>query len=196
MLAQEARAALDADGIGPQDRRLEPFAEMRYTGQEHAVTIPLPANPLTPDDVPELVARFNTVHERHYGHSMEDPVEIVTLRLRATGLLPRPDIPEMQGGATPQVPQPKGERAVAGSPDTYAVYERAALPRGMSLHGPAIVEEPTCTTVLHEDDVLTVGSHGELHIAIGCKTPGAPLCVACLSKVLTQLISRHHFAGH
>ncbi|MXZ42340.1 MAG: hydantoinase/oxoprolinase family protein [Caldilineaceae bacterium SB0666_bin_21] len=167
LLVQEARAALDADGIGPQDRRLEPFAEMRYTGQEHAVTIPLPANPLTSDDVPDLVARFNTVHERHYGHSMEDPVEIVTLRLRATGLLPRPDIPEMKETATPQAPRPKGSRAVAGSPVTYTVYERAALPKGMSLHGPAIVEEPTCTTVLHEDDILTVGSHGELHIAIG-----------------------------
>ena len=167
LLVQEAGEALDADGIDPRNRRLEPFAEMRYTGQEHAVTLPLPADPLTTDDVPELVVRFNEVHHRHYGHSMEDPVEIVTLRLRATGLLPRPDIPEMADTETPREPQAKGERAVAGSSAPYAVYERAALVKGTQLPGPAIVEEPTCTTVLHPGDILTVGRHGELRIEIG-----------------------------
>lgn len=167
LLVQEAGEALDADGIDPRNRRLEPFAEMRYTGQEHAVTLPLPADPLTTDDVPELVVRFNEVHHRHYGHSMEDPVEIVTLRLRATGLLPRPDIPEMADSGKTRDPQPKGTRAVAGSPAPYTVYERAALAKGMQLSGPAIVEEPTCTTVLHQGDILTVGRHGELRIAIG-----------------------------
>ena len=167
LLVQESGKALDADGIDPRNRRLEPFAEMRYTGQEHAVTLPLPADPLTTDDVPELVVRFNEVHHRHYGHSMEDPVEIVTLRLRATGLLPRPDIPEMADTGKTRDPRPRGTRTVAGSPVPYAVYERAALVKGMQLPGPAIVEEPTCTIVLHPSDILTVGRHGELRIEIG-----------------------------
>ena len=33
-----------------------------------------------------------------------------------------------------------------------------------SLEGPAIVEEPSSTTVIHAGDVLTVGEHGELVI--------------------------------
>ena len=73
----------------------------------------------------------------------------------------------MADSETPRKTHPKGERVVAGSPVPYTVYERAALAKGMQLSGPAIVEEPTCTTVLHQGDILTVGRHGELRIAIG-----------------------------
>ena len=49
---------------------------------------------------------------------------------------------------------------------TYAVYERASLGVGVVLAGPSVVEEPTCTTVLHSGDRLTVGPHRELRIDV------------------------------
>ncbi len=169
-LHQEAITALTADGIAPDRQLFEPMAEMRYVGQEHAVTLPLPAHALTQDDLPDLIARFNALHHRHYGHSMDDPVEVVTLRLRATGLLPRPRIPAGESVLGVSPPPPKGERSVAlvDTPvmQTYPVYNRSSLPIGLTLSGPAIVEEPTCTTVLHADDSLRVGRHGELQIDV------------------------------
>ena len=64
-------------------QRFEPEAEMRYVGQEHAVALPLPDHAFTPSMIcQDLMKRFNVLHQRHYGHSMEDPVEFVTLRLR------------------------------------------------------------------------------------------------------------------
>ena len=114
--------------------------------------------------------RFNVLHHQHYGHSMEDPVEFVTLRLRATGRLPRPRIPVAKSDPTVVLPPAKSARQVAllDAPTkmTYAVYERASLGVGLVLSGPAIVEEPTCTTVLHSGDRLTVGPHGELRIDV------------------------------
>ncbi len=170
VLRQEAESALAADGIAPERQLFEPMAEMRYVGQEHAVTLSLPPRTITQADMPELIERFNALHHRHYGHSMDDPVEIVTLRLRATGLLPRPRIPVGESDPTAELPPPKGERpvALADSPvmQTYPVYDRRVLGIGMTLPGPAIVEEPTCTTVLHQGDDLTVGRHGELRIDI------------------------------
>ena len=101
---------------------------------------------------------------------MEDPVEFVTLHLRATGRLPRPRIPVAKSDPAAVLPPAKGTRQGALldalTKMTYAVYERASLGVGLVLSGPAIVEEPTCTTVLHSGDRLTVGPHGELHIDV------------------------------
>lgn len=169
-LRQEAVTALTADGIEAAQQLFEPMAEMRYVGQEHAVTLSLPTHAITQEDLPDLIERFNAMHHRHYGHSMNDPVEIVTLRLRATGLLPRPRIPIRDSGSAATMPPLKGERQVTLADSavikTYPVYERSSLIVGLSLPGPAVVEEPTCTTVLHMGDVLTVGRHGELRIDI------------------------------
>ncbi len=169
-LWQEAAAALRADGIAPGRHRFERMAEMRYRGQEHAVTLPWPGQDLSPADLPGIIERFGREHHRQYGHRMDDPVEIVTLRLRATGLLPKPPIPLMPTGAAVPVPPVQRTRAVM-LPDfpagrAFPVYARADLRVGHSLAGPAIVEEPTCTTVLQAQDHLTVGRHGELHIAV------------------------------
>ena len=38
---------------------------------------------------------------------------------------------------------------------------------GDRVDGPAIIEEPSSTTVVHAGDVLTVGKYGELVIQIG-----------------------------
>lgn len=169
-LQLEAITALKADGIVPSNQLFEPMAEMRYVGQEHAVTLTLPQHAITKDDLPELVKSFNSLHHRHYGHSMNDPIELVTLRLRAIGLLPRPRIPEGEPAAAGIRPSPKGERLVA-LPDSqvtvpYPVYDRSSLNSGQKLSGPAILEEPTCTTVLQTGDELMVGRHGELRINI------------------------------
>ncbi len=169
-LRGEAVAALAADGIATELQLFEPEAEMRYVGQEHAVALPLPDHNLTQQDLPDLMQRFNVLHHQHYGHSMEDPVEFVTLRLRATGRLPRPRIPVAESDPKAVLPPAKGARLVAllDAPTkmTYAVYERASLGVGLAIAGPAIVEEPTCTTVLHSGDRLTVGPHGELRIDV------------------------------
>jgi N-methylhydantoinase A len=35
---------------------------------------------------------------------------------------------------------------------------------GQKIEGPAIIEEPSSTTIMHTGDVLTVGTYGELMI--------------------------------
>ncbi len=165
--------ALERDGFLPQDRRFMRWAEMRYAGQEHTVRIPLPAQRLTQADIGEVEKRFGDAHEMQYGHRMDDQVQIVTLRLRAIGVLSRPtiaEVPEIGGDASRAF---KGRREVYRSGEgghvTYEIYDRALLGGGDEVAGPAIVEEPSYTLVLHRGDRLTVGRHGELVIAIGGK---------------------------
>lgn len=172
-LVQEAATALDTDGIARERQRFERMAEMRYIGQEHAVTLSLPGHDLGPRDLPDIMERFNALHDRQYGHRMDDPAEVVTLRLRAIGLLPRPQIPRLDEARNDAVPQAKDVRHVMIRPDSgsvpFPVYARADLGAGISLAGPAIVEEPACTTVLPAGDHLTVGRYGELQIRISAQ---------------------------
>jgi N-methylhydantoinase A len=167
-LDEEGAAALEADGFPEDRRRFLPSAEMRYQGQEHTVNVPFGAHTLKPDDVPAILDRFGAVHNQQYGHSMEDPVEIVTLRLRTVGLLPRPQIPKVEAGDghghTARAGTRSVYRAETGGRVDYDVYDRGKLRSSDSLAGPAIIEEPSSTTVIHADDVLTVGEHGELII--------------------------------
>jgi N-methylhydantoinase A len=99
---------------------------------------------------------------------MGDPVEIVTLRLRTVGRLPRPELPTIAEGDGSAEGALVGSRSVyraeSGGYSEYSVYDRRKLLASDSLAGPAIVEEPSSTTVIHAGDVLKVGAHGELVI--------------------------------
>jgi N-methylhydantoinase A len=48
----------------------------------------------------------------------------------------------------------------------FAVYDRAALEPGMTLSGPAVVEEASATTVIDVDGALEVDAYGSLVISI------------------------------
>jgi N-methylhydantoinase A len=155
----------------PEDRwQLVASAEIRYRGQEHAVNVSLAGHELRASDVEGLVERFGEAHEIHYGHRTKDPVEIVTLRLRAIAAVERPELPRVPARTDGSAPEPSGHRSVyraeAGGDVDYALYVRSRLFAGDLVPGPAIVEEPSSTTVVHAGDVVTVGEYGELIVRI------------------------------
>jgi N-methylhydantoinase A len=164
-MAAEAREALAADGFGPEAQVLTRSVDVRYAGQEHSVTVPVP------DDgrVGAVERAFAELHERQYGHTMEDPIEITTMRLRATGLVEKPTLPRLSR-RTSGTPLPDATRTVyvsAEQPDApYALHSRETLCAGDVLAGPAVIAEHTATTVIRAGDLLRVGDHGELVITV------------------------------
>ncbi len=165
-LITQGNNLLEKDQVDATRRQFIPMAELRYQGQEHTVNLVFPTSRLGCGDREKIEALFNVAHEKQYGHSMEDPIEIVTLRLRAVGRMSRPTLPETEEGCG--APEPKGSRDVyrsdSGNRIPYTVYERADLLRGVNIEGPAIIEEPTSTTILHEGNTLGVGCYGEMVI--------------------------------
>jgi N-methylhydantoinase A len=173
-LEAEAVAALEAEGFGEPRRRLSRTIDVRYAGQEHAVTV---AYPETTDDFAAIVEeRFAQLHERQYGHTMSDPVEVTTLRLRGVGIIDKPSlptVPERREGK----PERLHDRIVYLADDVesvYGLYSREQLLAGDRIDGPAVITEHTATTVIHAGDVLTVGSYGELVIAINAAAAVSP----------------------
>lgn len=159
-MAREAAQTLDAEGFAPSMTR---SLDVRYAGQEHSVTVPFA-------DLSTVEETFARLHERQYGHTMTDPVEVTTLRLRATGAVDKPRLPLLparESGA----PEPGGTRPVylseAEPAVPYSLYTREDLFAGDEFDGPAVIAEHTATTVIHAGDHLRVGPHGELVITVG-----------------------------
>jgi N-methylhydantoinase A len=163
-------AGLATDGFADDDRALTRSADLRYQGQEHSVSIALPPGRMDAEAVSALTEAFGVAHLTLYGHRVNDPIELVTLRVRGIGRVPRPELPRIAGPAGGGAAHDGivGTRRVngAGGPHDYKIVSRSSLTAGSVVTGPAIVEEHTATTVLHPGDVGRVGTYGELDITI------------------------------
>jgi N-methylhydantoinase A len=146
-------------------------ADMRYIGQEHAVTVDLPLELFKTRDRDGIKRRFDAVHHTRYGFSVEhEKAEIVSLRSATVGELRKPPFEHIaQGGAQMPAEAFRGTRAVyfagAGFVDTPTV-QRSALKAGNRISGPALIEEHASTTVMLPGDQLEVDAYGDLVITI------------------------------
>jgi N-methylhydantoinase A len=167
-MATEAQSVLTGEGFSPEEQVLTRSVDVRYSGQEHSVTVPVPDG--VGDVAAEVQKQFTELHERQYGHVMDDPIEVTTMRLRATGGVGKPTLPVLPTRSGP-TPPPEGHRPVYLSESQpavpYALYTREHLLAGDEISGPAVISEHTATTVIHAADTLRVGSHGEMVISIG-----------------------------
>jgi N-methylhydantoinase A len=173
-MLEQAGRALDTEGFAAERRSFSRSVDLRYLGQEHSVTVPVTGD-IDGPGIERLKETFAIAHERQYGHSMTDPVEIVTVRLRAVGTVDPPQLPLVEAGYDEE-PQPVGRRAVyqpAGERADYQLYDRADFKAGHRIIGPAVINEHTATTVLHDGDAAVVGPYGEIVIAVGKGENGA-----------------------
>ncbi len=169
-MQSEAQALLTEEGFGAERQHMVRTVDARYAGQEHSVTVAFPSE--NGQVVAAITEDFTRLHERQYGHTMEDPVEITTLRLRATGSVDKPSLPLLSKRVADH-PRAHGRRAVYLSPDRpavdYALFLREELLAGDVIPGPAVIAEHTATTVMHAGEVLRVGRHGELVIKVNTR---------------------------
>ena len=169
LLAMEAdgRRALKDDGFDEGKQRFLRLADLRYKGQEHSVTIGV-ARSVDKAEVLRLKSAFSRAHGQRYGHALDDPVEIVTLRSRAVGVVARPPMPKVPARSGDALASIGARRVYAGTGkwSTYGVYRYGDLRAGDVVVGPAIVDDTTGTTVLHSGDSGRVGTMGELQISV------------------------------
>ncbi|OGA77372.1 MAG: 5-oxoprolinase [Betaproteobacteria bacterium RIFCSPLOWO2_12_FULL_65_14] len=146
--------------------------DMRYVGQEHAVTVDVPLSAFSQKSKSSIKRHFDELHEERYGRgSPEEPAEIVSIRSTVTGLMKKPRLARIARGTSKVAAHAAtGERRVffPGKGWTKCrTYRRDALKAGNRIAGPALVEEHASTTVLEPGDALRVDRYGNLVIAIG-----------------------------
>ena len=170
-LIADGAALLDSEGVGGHDMTFQRFLDMRYVGQEFPIQTPIETGDLAAHDGNILRKAFDAIHERRFSHQAADePVEIVNLRLTATGRRPRAQLPMIgTSSETALIGERKTVYHDAAKPIPAPVYERDRLGAGTTVVGPATIAEYASTTVLFADDALTVAPSGELIIQIGGK---------------------------
>jgi N-methylhydantoinase A len=170
-LERQGRAAIASASVKPQRIEVKRAADMRYVGQEHAVTVDLPLSVFARKDRAAIKRHFDDMHLRRYGTSAPDErAEIVSLRATVTGLMRKPPQETIaRGGRAPDRTAFTGKRPVffGGRFRATPTYARAALRAGNRIAGPALIEEHASTTVLLPDDRAEVDAHGNLVIAVG-----------------------------
>jgi N-methylhydantoinase A len=171
-MEDEGRAALTQSGTKPEDVVIERAADMRYVGQEHAVTVDLPGAFFVDKDRSAIKRQFDDLHKVRYGTSApKEPADLVSLRVTVLGTMKKPPRHSVDSGsATPEKAALRGVKPVYFRQGGWAetpVYKRDLLRAGNQIAGPALVEEHASTTVVQPGDDLRVDELGNLQISIG-----------------------------
>jgi len=167
MLEERATAWFEQEGIEPSRRQLRRAVDMRYAGQNYELTVEAPSGAVTAQSLGQLLDGFTHAHEQMYGYvAPEEPVQVVTFRLEASGLAHKVEL-----CAEPEKPSPpeaarSGERRAylpeAGGWTDCPVYDRSLLRAGFQIAGPAVVEQMDSTTLVLPGQMARVDPYRNL----------------------------------
>jgi N-methylhydantoinase A len=146
-------AAAGSDLGGVAQTQVQSFVDVRYRGQGHELTVPLPAGPLTDADLEAVVESFYHRYLDTYGIDLRDPAELVTFRVRVSvpaGSSVENMPPERQLLDTRPVAASRRSVYIAeqGAFVDTPVYERSALALESAVSGPALIEDVDSTVLV------------------------------------------------
>jgi len=164
---EELRERLLLDGISPNLIEFDFVIDARYLGQGYELPVKLLPTLSNVNELPDL---FHSAHKALYGHaSLDQPVEVVTLRLSARGSFPERDLVKIAQGSKAVDAQARLGIQRVIFPDfpsgvDTAIYQREKLLAGNEFDGPCIVHQMDSTTVVLPGQRVLVTPHGDLLI--------------------------------
>jgi len=171
-LAEVGRAHLARDDIDTAIADFAFFADLRYVGQEHTIATPVADPDALSGDFSELRRLFDAAHDQRYGQAAPDErIEVVNIRLVVTAS--KTDTLAESWLSEPWTPEPPVANewrdvifTDPAKPQRTRIVWRPSLAAGSRVEGPAVIEEPNATTLLHPGDVATVSEAGHLVIDV------------------------------
>jgi N-methylhydantoinase A len=167
-LEKSATATLTEEGSKAEQILLRRFLDMRYRGQEYTLPVPVTEDLRAVTDFTSIRARFDQLHQEHYGHSApKEPVMMVNLRLSALGKFDN-KLP-LTSASREEEHGERGRRPVIfeSQPVDCPIYLRNGFKSGDRLEGPAVIEETGATILVYPGDRMHVNKFGHLVIDVG-----------------------------
>ena len=162
---------LEAEGLSASDMLVSRSVDLRYTGQNYEIAVPVES------DVAALRSAFERRHRQLYGYATGESVESVNLRVSARALgRPAPALPASARAASYAASPSPGPAEAASHQRAFFSetgdvsmprYERSALAPGREVTGPALVEDDWSTTVVYPGQRATTDLIGNLIIDSG-----------------------------
>jgi N-methylhydantoinase A len=159
-LEQRARADLRREGFAAAKQRHGRSLAARYQGQSFELQIKTGR---------DIAAEFHRAHRARYGYAQEqNPVEIVSARLRSTGIVAQLKTARVRGSSR-GFAKPDGftESFFERKKMRVAVYRRESLRPGAQLRVPCIVTEYSGTTLIPAGTSARIDSKANVIIQVG-----------------------------
>ncbi|HET9457848.1 MAG TPA: hydantoinase/oxoprolinase family protein [Candidatus Limnocylindrales bacterium] len=168
----ENRAVADFRATGlTGEPTVERWVELRYRRQTHQLRVPVPSIERGAASLGGLVTAFEERYARTYGAGTgyaAAGIEATTFGLDLSS--PRR---HEQGDGTAEAVSVSGTTAPAARRRVYfeswidtPVYGGDSLRRGIEIQGPAVVDWPTTTLVIHPDQSVGIGPAGDVHLRL------------------------------
>jgi N-methylhydantoinase A len=173
-LQDEAAEILEGEQIPPDRRRIELSIDVRYYGQTPYLNLSVDEAPDSRSAIDQLAEAYADQYEREFGYRLDADiatVEIVNARAAAVGISDPADIALSASAgeeAMPSQTRPVYFDEVADYTDT-PIYDRAQLPTGCSIDGPAIVEQMDTTVLIPPNARAKVDDR--LNLVIDAESP-------------------------
>lgn len=164
-----ATDSLIKDGFSEETIVFSKSVDMRYKGQEHTVKVPYPDEVWSEQVKQHISDTFHQLHENKYAYKLIDnEMEIVNIHLTAFGKLKKDPLQKRTIQQVDQTPIIEKRNVLFEEEGWLSVnvYDRSKLSPGLTVQGPAIVEEATSSTILYPDQSLIVDDFGNLIITL------------------------------
>ena len=165
-LLTRAENEMKAEEFTPEQLKIDRSLDMRYEGQSYELNIPYSTETGTSaQEIQALVQKFHATHDQRFGYARTNaPVEIVNLRLTATGETDKPSIQPLPiADADPSEAFTLQNRVIfEGQALLTDFYRREALKPGNQIAGPAIITEFSATTVIPPNFSAVVDAYQNL----------------------------------
>jgi N-methylhydantoinase A len=162
----EARVVEDRHVDEAHER--ECYLDLRYVGQEYTLTLTTgsdKAGAIT-QTAAEVKTAFESDYERTFGHTLPEPVEIVSVRALLRQRLPRRSSESLAASVTGGGREETVEAYsfTLGERTHFRVLHRSSLDPEVRVSGPVIVLEETATTYVDASFELCLGLAGVMRL--------------------------------
>ncbi len=170
-LEADAMHFLDEAGVKRKDVRIIRRLDMRYQGQGHEIEVTLPEGKDAKAVFASLGELFGEAYKATYTLRLDEPAEIVNWKVEAIG--PAPSLGDgvrlsgKSGAATTLKGTRRAYDPVSNKLKDWPVYDRYGLQPGMTIEGPALIEEHESTCVVGSGDRVTVDHRFNLVAELG-----------------------------
>ncbi|TDL75122.1 hydantoinase/oxoprolinase family protein [Palleronia sediminis] len=165
----QARATFEAEGVDPGQVAFLRYGKFRYQNQEHTTEVLLDGE-VSDAALGRIADDFHEAYEREYTYRLDAPVEMVGVHLVARAEIGKLEMQPAEIGPADASPALKGRRevdyALEGRHEAD-IYDGDKLAPGMSFAGPAIVEDPGTTIVIHPGNRVEIDAYRNTHIHLG-----------------------------
>ena len=150
-LIDQGQRELLAEGVVADSLQVVRSVDVRYRGQSYYLNVAW-------QDVEQTARAFHALHEQRYGHSLDNPLEVVNVRV---ALFSEADKPMLRPADTSQASTAQ-TISLYGIDIPAQLWQRERIRKGETLAGPALITETISTTYLAPGWQATQDQFGNL----------------------------------